>query len=103
MPPLPEFALELITRQKSGEHNDLLSPTQSIRSNESSERGWSSDPDSYRVKPQQSLEEAKEEWDQVGTVTAGELDNTYTHFFISTFSSVYVVPTSSAELNTSYT
>ncbi len=50
-----------------------MSPTHSVRSNESSERGWSSDPDATRIKPQQSLEEAKEEWNQVETVTAGKV------------------------------
>eukprot|EP00794_Sanderia_malayensis_P018261 gene18261-20081_t len=73
LPPLPEFALELITRQKSNadqQATNVISPTISIRSYESSEHGWSSDSSPFKIKPQQSLEEAEKEWSQVETVTA---------------------------------
>ena len=70
VPPLPEFALDLITRKLS-QGGDAVSPCHSGHSSESSERGWSSDPDMHRTKPKKTLDEVKEEWNQVETVTAG--------------------------------
>ena len=70
--------MELFTRKKSqNDKGDILSPTHSVKSepstSDSSERGWSSDPDTrHKMKPQQSLSEARDEWDQVETVTAGK-------------------------------
>lgn len=72
---MPEFALDLMTRTKSISNKDgQLSPTHSAisgQSNDSSERGWSSDPESFRHRPDKTLNQVKEEWDHVGTVTAG--------------------------------
>ena len=71
VPPLPEFALDLITRKLS-QGGDAMSPSHSGHSSESSERGWSSDPDMHRTKPKKTLDEVREEWNQVETVTAGK-------------------------------
>ena len=74
-PPLPEFALDLMTRKQLLQNQEeQLSPTHSaisFHSSESSDRGWSSDPDSFRHRPTKTLNQVKEEWEHVETVTAG--------------------------------
>lgn len=77
----PEFALELMTRTKNLPNKVVeMSPTHSALSaysSESSERGWSSDPENFRHRPSKTLNQVKEEWDHVETVTAGLFDFRY--------------------------
>jgi len=74
-PTLPDFAVDLMTRKTSlPQKEDQLSPNHSAKScnsSESSDRGWSSDHESFRNRPTKTLNQVKEEWDHVETVTAG--------------------------------
>ena len=73
VPPLPSFAIELMAQKSSGSLSPTIQELTRQESSSSSDKGWTSDPDNSpkKLKKQQPLKEAKEEWEQVETVTAG--------------------------------